>query len=122
MNLTRQLSVSSLTNEQIDIETIKFNYYKELRPRLHTYTSSLYEYLVNQSTSLLQTQFAMIMLLVAQALVSVIFLFYFVWIKKRILRKKQEILFLFLDIPRSEVQGIFKKCDNFINFFTVYYR
>lgn len=111
--------MQGIQNEQFDIDTIKYNYYLEMRPRINEYSSTLYDYLINQSTSLLKTQFAMIMLLVAEAIASVMFLVYFVWLKKRILKKKQDILFLFLDIPRGEVLGIYKKCDNFINFCAV---
>lgn len=119
MNLTRQHVQESKVADLADIDTIKYNYYHELRPRIYQYSATLYDYLVEQSTSIMKTQFAMVMLVIAEALVSIIFLFYFVWIKKRILKKKQDILFLFLDIPKTEVQGIFKKCENFLNFCNV---
>jgi hypothetical protein len=44
---------------------------------------------------------------------------YFLALEKKIDRKKEEILFLFLDIPRREVSDIFKKCVNFLNFCNV---
>lgn len=120
MNLTRQYSQDSSIADLSDIDTIKYNYYHELRPKIYDYTATLYNYLVEQSTSIMKTQFLMVMLVIAEAIISIIFLFYFVWLKKRILKKKQDILFLFLDIPKTEVQGIFKKCDKFLNFCNVY--
>ena len=119
MNLIRQHSGGDHSIDNPDVDTIKFNYYHELRPRIYDYSVTLYNYLVEQATSIMKTQFSMVMLLISEALVSIIFLFYFVWLKKRILKKKQDILFLFLDIPKTEVQGIFKKCDNFLNFCNV---
>ncbi len=121
MNMTKSFDVSAAIVAQSDIDTIKFNYYRELKPRIMEYSSTLYEYLLNETSSMLRTQFGMIVLLICEALVSIIFLIYFIWLKSRILRKKQEILFLFLDIPREEVTEIKKKCEAFIQFCSVIY-
>lgn len=119
MNLTRQYTQDNAIGDDSDVSTIKYNYYHELRPKIYDYSQTLYNYLVEQSTSIMKTQFSLVMLLIIEAFASIVFLFYFVWLKKRILKKKQDILFLFLDIPKTEVHGIFKKCENFLNFCNV---
>lgn len=119
MNLTKFYSTTTSSFNAVDISTLKYNYYKELQPRMLAYSRILFDYLQTETGSILTTQFRMIILLIAEAFVSILFVLYFVWLKTRILRKKQEILFLFLDIPRANVLNIYKKCDSFLNFCTV---
>lgn len=79
----------------------------------------IYKTIRSETDSLLGTQIYLIILLVIICFVSVVFLVYFLALEKKIDRKKEEILFLFLDIPRREVSDIFKKCVNFLNFCNV---
>ncbi len=114
MNLTKDPDCSE--DKSTDLKTFQYNYYRELKPRIDQFSETLYKYLLDETSSLLRTQFGMFLLLVSEATSSLVFLIYYIWLKIRVLRKKQEILFLFLDIPRKEVQGIFKKCEGFLNF------
>jgi hypothetical protein len=60
-----------------------------------------------------------LILLAANLLLSVVFVIYYIWLGRKVEKKKQSILFLFLDIPREEVRDIFKKCEIFLNFCNV---
>jgi hypothetical protein len=119
MNLTRQWDPTSNFVSMVDIETIRYNFYRELKPKIDQYAETLYYFLLDETSSIIRTQFKMIVLLICEAIASIIFLLYFIWLKTNILKKKQDILFLFLDIPRSEVMGIKNKCDSFLNFTNV---
>ena len=115
INITKNSDCS--LDKSRDFNTFRFNYFRELKPRITSYSEQIYKFLVSETSSLLRTQAWMFILLLAETTSSLLFVVYFIWLKNRVLRKKQEILFLFLDIPRNEVTGIFKKCDSFLNYF-----
>ena len=54
--------------------------------------------------------------LIVGLVIGITFLFYFFYLLKVIHKKIENILLLFLDIPRKHLEKINKKCENFLNF------
>ena len=122
MNFTAQFTTVAQVKTLVpnDLVAFKFNFYRYFRPQMNAFSSQLLQYMLSKTSSILATQGTMIILLVIEAFISIVFVLYFIWLKNRVLRKKSEILFLFLDIPRSNVLTIFKKCESFLNFCNVF--
>jgi hypothetical protein len=114
------LNQTNLTDEQLnDIKMFKWNYYNKHRGVIDRYTKTHYENALSDLSSIIRTQFLILILLAANLLFSIVFVIYYIWLRRKVGRKKQAILFLFLDIPREEVRDIFKKCEIFLNFCNV---
>lgn len=114
------LNQNGMTAEQLnDIKMFKWNYYNKHRDVIGQYTKTHYENTLSDLSSILRTQFLILILLAANLLLSVVFVIYYIWLGRKVEKKKQSILFLFLDIPREEVRDIFKKCEIFLNFCNV---
>lgn len=120
MNTTKNFlngeSPTSKHFSESDLSLLKSNLYTSLYTSSLSYSSSLYDTLSLDLSSIFSAQLYIIVLLFLQALLTFFFIFYFIWLKQNIESEKEKILFLFLDIPKKEVVVIFRKCEKFNNF------